>query len=359
MSSVLSKLEIFDKNFNLKDYAAFDLSQFDINFDMLTLASNSVTLSKTLDVESGDYIYCTQGLQGIVDNVDYQDGQTTITFLPLLSYFDVSIFMAIYSFKPVTDNGEKISMLEAFEKIININFGSSQTDVSQQIKGLNIEVDKNNGDIENAALYIVSNINNFYEIIKKAFSKYRFICDFDLQPYDKKIVLTLKLSNTSVQINAEQPFVVSQEIFIKPSNNGINKFIAYWDGHLGEDGSILTYKKDQNQEYSKVTTESIQADEYIDFVEAAANRAYELFNTDELSSVEVDISNYITVTVIDGGGLYQDLQVGDYGTIYYKNKTYKAVLTAITKGNGVIKYTFGNIRIDLTDILILGGYNKL
>lgn len=332
------KIEIYNRTFNFKDMCAYEHNSVEVNTDYLTLSSNTLTVPKLLKAQNGDYIYSTSGIQGIVDSVEYSKGQTEVTYKPMHSLFDVDVY---YKSSALSS-----SLVGFFEGMIKNTFINNE-DSTQNIEGLTVECYTEN-DVKNATLNIVDNINNIFTLLQKALKKYRLYLDIDLQPYEKKIVARLKINDKTRYIIAEKPYVVDSEIYIKPSNKGINKLIGYWQGHEDDSASPYIVKKDDEQTFSKSTTKYYYGEDADEFRENVKNDSYELFSYDETS-------NFISVTINSNSYLYSGYGIGDLGVIIYDNIRYTAILTQITTGKGLTEYVFGDIRLNLTDKLLLGG----
>ncbi|MBO5934080.1 MAG: hypothetical protein J6Q94_01190 [Clostridia bacterium] len=330
------EIRIYDRNFNKKDIASVDSDSVANKIDYLTLAPSIMTIPKIVNVGFEDYIY-SDSIQGIVNSVDYIDGKTIIVFLPMLSLLDVTAFY---------DRGLLgSSLLDFFGNMIDSTLKSNADD-SQNIPGLEILNFSTVVDVSNATLNIVDNVNNIYELAVKAFNKYRLVVDVDLQPEDKRIVVSLKINQNERYIQAKQPFVIDSEVFIQPNNQGINKLVGVWREH---EPKTYTVKKSDAQDVSRPITEYFDGETEDEFQQNVKDRSYELFAYDETS-------NYIAVVINSDSNLYSGFSIGDLTTIRHENVEYAALLTQITKEAGLTTYIFGTIRLNLTDKLILGGF---
>lgn len=335
MSAARKTVEFYNRYFDLTDYCGFDSEKEPYSYDYMTLSPNTVTIPKILNIEIGGYLY-SSNIQGVISSFEYADGQTAVSYYPLIKLLDVNVFHDRTKLQP--------SIFNFFKAMIEDNLVNNK-DSSQNIPGLNVSIDKYSVDYSSAALNIVDNVNNIYELLVKALKKYNLCVVAELAPYDKKINMTIAIFDTYHRIKAKTPYVVYYDIFIKPENDGINKFIAVWKD---DETKVLTFLKNENQEYSKFTTEYVDGENYEDFYAAALDKSYELFAYD-------DTSNYISITVLKDNNLYKDLKIGEIGLIEHEDKVYKAVLTKISTEGKLIEYVFGSVRLNLTDKLLLGG----
>lgn len=335
MSTARRTIEFYDRHFDLLDYCIFDSENATYEFDYMTLSPNVLTIPKILNLEIGAYLY-SNNIQGVIDSFEYINGQTAISYYPLLKLLDVNV----YHDRTILS----ASLLNFFKMLIEDNLINNSDD-TQNVYGMNVSIDQHTHDHFNAALNIVDNINNIYTLLTKALKKYNLIIVSELVPSDKKINMVISICEDYHRIKAKQPYVIDYDIYIKPENNGINKFIAVWKN---DETKVETFYKNSAQEYSKFTTEYIEAMEYEEFLTAAKDRANDLFAYN-------DTSNYISITVFKKSNLYKDFKIGEIGLIEHEDKTYQAILTKISMQSEVIEYVFGSIRLDLTDKLLLGG----
>lgn len=334
------KVEIYDRNFNLKDFSGFNYGEDDVNIDYLTVTKNVLSVGKLINAENGDFLYSTSGIQGVIDSVEYSNGQTLISYKPLLSLFDVSVYF----------RRERLSasLIGFFETMITDTFVTNE-DVSQNIPGLTVISTASVLDIKNATLNIVDDINNILTLLQKALKKYRLCVVMRLLPYEKKLEAELFINQNTREIIANKPYVIDSEIYIKPSNGGVNKIIAYWKEHEEDSISPLIVKKDVAQDVSRPITKYYDGEDAESFAEKVMEDSYDMFSYDESS-------NYISVTIDSGSNLYGGYEIGDLSIILFEKTRYTAVLTQIITGDGVTQYVFGTIRLNLTDKLLLGGF---
>ncbi len=330
------EIRIYDRNFNKKDIFGVDGDSIANKIDYLTLAPSIITVPKIVNVGFEDYIY-SDSIQGVVNSVDYIDGKTTISYLPMLSLLNVDTFY---------DRGLLGGSLIVFFREMIDSTLRSNTDESQNIPGLEIQTYSTVADVTNATLNIVDNVNNIYELGVKAFNKYRLVIDVELQPEDERIVVSLKINQNTRYIQARPPFVIDSEVFIQPNNQGINKLVGVWREH---ESQTYTVKKNDSQAVSRPTTEYFDGETEAEFQQNVKNRSYDLFAYDETS-------NYISVVINSDSNLYSGFSIGDLTTIHHENVEYTALLTQITKEAGLTTYIFGTIRLNLTDKLIQGGF---
>lgn len=329
----IRKVEIYSIDFEPKDFFLIDPNDYEIDWDYVTLSSSTVTSTKSLNIDCGDYIFCKDVFSGIVDSIEENEGLFDISFIPLYSIFDVTLRIR-------DDFLEGISLIQGFALIVRQNFINPDEE-TQKIPYMRVQENFDFGDIDyGARLVLEDNICNLWELFLQAFNKYRLVCEIDFSPPEQKFVVTIRLSNKTQTIIAKPPHILSVDVLIKPESL-VNMLVAYWDGHPEADPFRI--KKDYNQKHSKIQTESITADTEDGFKLAAADKADELFAYD-------NSDNNITITTVKNS-FFNNLFFGDIGEIKHDGKTYNAMLTQITDEGGQRKLVFGNIRANLTDIL--------
>lgn len=322
----LYKIEIFSRDYVFQDWST--IPNPTITFDYLTLDSSTVVVPKLLNAQRGQYICISNGYQGIIESVNYEDSTTTLTVVPLLSLLDVTAYYDRASLVGHTLENFLCGMIKSTYQ--------DNVDTTQNIDG--IEVIPQTGT-EGADLNLDTNIVNIFSLAILALTKYGIIIDISVNPQQQKLsVLVRKVLSPTKTIESDLPNIIEKLFTLKDSYGSINKFVAV--NQRDETESLVFF-------IDGYSPPPVWAMEYIDdddFSGKAAARAAELFTPETFN-------NLIEITARSDDKIIYGLSIGDAVTIIKNNIAYPSVLTGYDIENNLIKWVFGAVRIDLTKIL--------
>jgi hypothetical protein len=337
------KVEIFDRDINFKDVAAFGGQP--IYFDYLTLEKTSIEVP-SITAAKGDYAHITDFsgnvvYQGIVADVEITKSTTILKLSPLLSLFDLTVSYD----RTDLQNG----YLEDFIAGIITDTFISNTDILQNIPGLSATALTHT----EAKLNLKSNVHEFYDIITKALTLYGVVVSAVLNPQKNTLAVTVGKCADTVTIEADLKNVVEKTIVFGDSYGSLNKAIFINKDNEAErvtyylhtDGTVSTINIDRVIPVF-LMTEYIEGAE--DFELESEARAIEALTPQKYD-------NLIELTFLSDDKLINpaNIQIGTTATIYHDGNAYTSILTGYEKTRVLEKLIFGAVRIDLTKKLIL------
>lgn len=324
----IHKMNFFDKQYNVVDFGFIDLSNEEIAEDYLSLSSNIFTFPKILNIMQGHFAICGE-FQGVVTSVAYIDDKTEVTIAPLLSLLDVDILYP-------TSESDVILMLTS---LINRAYGS---DVTTRLTGILIEDNTTQSYFDSSFVEAeLPAVVNIYDLIIKLFKQYEVYINIEINIVAKTITFSFNRNAVQVIARLEKPIVLDYELVISAQSKGITTVFCIWSE---QPNTIIS-----NYALEKKT--ALGKPHYI-FVSAETEEEFERLadiQSDEITSIDGD--NYITATVEVDSLVFPPLNIGKRVKLLHRGVAYDTVVTKKVSQGGAVTYTFGNVRLNLTDIL--------
>lgn len=351
------RAEIYDREFNHISYGP--VSEKSIQVDYLAQDVSTLTIPKVIVAHINDYVAVRQDGQiymyGMVSDVNYDVGKTTISFVHFMNVLDVDVV-----FKP--DVFETTPVEEwLHDRLLELYDG---TDTYQNLTGFSVvfnsttmitypyEVD-DEGDVPTEDM-------NLYSFIQELLTKYNIILTWRVDFALKTIVCTIDTIDTNsvwtIQLGlADTP---DYSIDIHSIEGTYNK-IKYYDEadithtityYLHSDGTIDT--DDENDRIVPVTYTEKTA--VADDTEGEEKTFEEVALEDAQSEMlNTNFEHEIIVTFNTESKL---VSVGNIGQLYNlvtpEGVVYNTVLTGYEQINvKYLKLVFGFVRTNLTTIL--------
>jgi hypothetical protein len=333
------KVEIFSRALQFRAFAPIERPG--VRFDYLTLEGFAIT-APPVPVEKGDIAHITDSMglvvyQGIVNEIAH--GKTlSIGLLPLLSLFDLSV--------SYDRTDLQTGALEDFIAGILTELYITNPDLMQRIP-MTVKTTSSTS----SALNIKSNVHELYDIITRAFTQYGVVVSAEFLPQQRVILVSIGATPSEVVIEAELRNVLQKNIVIGDNYGRVNKLTLI---DKGDESVRATYYLHTDGSVSTIDTDRIMpvfpAAEYVeseDFEADAPLRARERLSTQKHD-------NLIELTYRRGDRLVpaEALPIGTVAQII-DDRVYRSVLTGYEQAEQTIKLIFGNVRMDLTQKLIL------
>lgn len=342
--------------------------------DYLTLASNTVTIENSNNVEKGDYIrlYDTEfEFFGVITDLELgltDNTQMEVTYKPFTSLFDILVAFN------TTQQGSSTNSLENAIAFLIRNEFILNSDTEQVIKILSQNVEETT-QTYNFLFNIkpdkegkpIAFINLYTTLIANAFNKYGVVVNPVFDATTRQIELKIgKNEETNKIIEAELPNILEKQIYIRRTKEDVNKLFALYggtnppsglvqsrtfykhtDGRVDEDGTrnrikpvILTYKWFEGDTL------------------AEANQNLRDLVSDTFEAIQYD--NLIELTVANNDTLVdpKSIKIGDKVQVIYKGVSYASLLSGKEVNEETTKLIFGSIRLDLTKLIKTGGINN-
>lgn len=339
----LYNIELFKKDFSY--VSSYQVAPLTYEFDYLATSNNKLQLPTAISAEKGDYIRITSDsdrLFGIVEKVTDSDTFYTITYKPFLSIFDTNMYMDRNLLKSVS--------LETWIKQVIENYFVNNSDALQNLNAANITLIS---ETLKASLDNESNVENLYDLLKTALSRYGVCVDADVDVGSKIVNISIGKSTAEERyIEADLPNIIKKEFTTTSSNKAsVNKLYVVNDKKESE--KLIYYLT-----RSGAVTKNAAADERItpvifDTVYASASEdetfeevAYEK----ALSELTTGYENLIELTVLKSDGIVGPgtWNIGDKAKIRKGDREYESILTGKKYSDSTITLMFGSIRLELT-----------
>lgn len=339
----LYNIELFKKDFSY--VSSYQLEAVAYEYDYLAASNSKLQLPTVISAEKGDYIRImsdSDRLFGIVEKVTDSDTFYTITYKPFLSIFDTNMYMDRTKLK-------SISLEEWLRQIIEKYFMSSG-DALQNLNAVNITV---TSETLKASLDNESNIENLYELIKTALSRYRVRVDIDVDIGSKTVNISIGKSSDSERIiEADLPNILRKEFTTTSSNkSAINKLYVVNDKNESEQ---LIYYLTQSGAVTKAPADSERITPVIFntvFASAGDDETFEEVAYEKaLSELTTGYENLIELTALKNDGIIRPdtWNIGDKAKILKGGREYESILTGKKYSDSTITLIFGSIRLELT-----------
>lgn len=339
----LYNIELFKKDFTY--VSSYQIATLTYEYDYLAVGNNKLQLPTVISAEKGDYIRITSDsdkLFGIVEKVTDSDTFYTITYKPFISIFDANMYM---------DRGKLNTLsLENWLKQAIEHYFVDSGDALQNLNTVNITVIS---ETLKASLDTESNVENLYELIKTALSRYRVCVDIDVDAGSKTINIIIGKSSESERIiEADLPNILKKEFTMTSSNkSAINKLYVVNEKKESEQ---LIYYLTQSGTVAKDVADSERITPVIFntvYASAGEGETFEDVAYEKaLSELTTGYENLIELTVLNNDGIVgpDTWNIGDKAKILKDGKEFESILTGKKYSDSTITLIFGDIRLELT-----------
>lgn len=342
----LYNVELFKKDFSY--VSSYQSSTLSYEYDYLSISSNKLQFPKAANAivaERGDYIRITDDTDtffGIVDKVTDSDTYYTIMYKPFLSLFDTNMYMDRETLKTQS--------LEQWIKAAVEPYFADSGDALQDLNHVNITAAS---ETMNASLDSESNIENLYELLKTALSRYDVSVAIDIDIASGTVNITIgRTSMPERIIEADLPNILSKEFTLTNSSKAsINKLYIINEKdenerlvyYLTNAGTIKLDAAD-SERVAPVLFDTVYASAESDgtFAEAAYEKA--------LTELSTGYDNLIELTVMKSDNLIKPdtWHIGDLARIIREGRQYESILTGKRYDEQTVTLMFGSIRLELT-----------
>lgn len=339
----LYNIELFKKDFSY--VSSYQVASLTYEYDYLAASNNKIQIPSVIAAEKGDYIRITgdsDRLFGIVEKVTDSDTFYTIMYKPFLSIFDTDIYMDRTLLKSV-------SLEEYFKQAIEKYFVSN-SDILQNLNAANITL---TSETLKASLDSESNIENLYELVKTALSRYGVCIDADVNVGNKTIDITIGKSDVPQRIiESDLPSIIKKEftttsstkasvnkLYVINAKKESNQLIYY----LTKSGTV-TKEADESERITPVIFSTV-------FASASGDETFEDAAYDKaLTELNATYENLIELTVLKDDGIVRPdtWNIGDMAKIRKGGREYESILTGKKYSDSTITLIFGSIRLELT-----------
>ena len=346
------QVEIFNDQFDFVSATSVDISQ-NIELDYLTFNSYKIT-TLPIEVEKGCFIHITQENElvadGMVADVQPEDGLITITIRPLQALFDIDVYYSAVS--------DCITWIAT-------NIGAQLATNADALQNRPIDITYTTAS-ENLPLtgYNFNATVNILSVIGNALKTYGVVCDTYLDLVNKRIKCNIYANADAKTLEADLDNVLGKEVTIGDSYGAANKLtiqkIQAEDGvktvlgdvtyYLHSDGTISDVNSDRiTPVFYKLEQIELGSDETVAEWEAKAYaKAVEV-----LSPQKYDNEIVLSYHRDDKIAMPMEMTIGTATTIYVDGIAYSSILTGRSINGNVVTLTFGAVRTELTKKLIL------
>lgn len=307
-----------------------------ISVDYMAMDKNDINIPKAISRDyRGAFAVVSQGtrtvFQGIVGSTTYSDDRsTTVSLKPLLSLLDVKLY---YSGNLTTGSIE--SHLAA---MLN-QYYVTTSDTVQKMPNMTVTALTSTTAVK---LSSDSKIMSIYNMAVSALSLAGITVDIKINIPQKSI--TANISNHSgdsiTAIDAELKNIIDKNIALRDTYGATNKVTLI---NKDNESQSLTFYATPYTAPTVAAVEMLSLSSGEVFADKAAARAAEL--------LAAQYTDLIEITVSDNDRLIHDLRIGQPADIYYRGTVIRTILTGSEQSQGVIKYTFGLVRFELSKIL--------
>lgn len=348
------RVEVYDPDFNFISFGS--ISTKDIKIDYLIEENSIIEIPDVITAHINDYLALKQNgklyMYGIISNVEYSTGRTSITFIHFMKYLNVDILEDAEIFKTVS----------AEEWLYNrLNDLYDGSDTVQNIHGFSCEYNSTTMiDYESTAEPGTMETINLFTFVQMLLQRYEIMVtwrvDFSaktvkatISVIDTSSIWTLKLGiadtpEYSIDIHSIEGTYNKIKYFNEEDLTDTVTYYLHTDGSIDTDGSTgrlvpVTYTE-------KTAAPDTTEGEEKTFEEVALLDA-------QASMLNTDFNHEIIVTFNADSKL---VPVGELGQLYKlitpEGVAYNTVLTGyMTVNISYLQLTFGLVRTDLTTIL--------
>lgn len=351
------RAEIFDKDFNLISYGA--VSSKSIQVDYLVQDISTITLPQIMEAHTNNYVAIRQNgriyMHGLVSDVTYNQGQTTISFVHLMRYLDVDVKEdpRVFDTVPVEEwlHDRLIDLYDGADTFQNLT-GFNCTYSGNTIAPIDYEVDEE-GNVEMIDI-------NLFNFVQELLTKFNIILKWEMDFGDKEISCDIGAINTESVLNMKLGLADTPDytIDIHSIEGAFNKIKYYNEAdftdtvtyYLHTDGSIDTDGTDDRLTPVNYTEKTAAADD----TEGEEKTFQEVALIDAQNTMlNTDFNHEIIVTFNSESKI---IPVGEIGQLYNlitpEGVSYNSVLTGYEQIDvNYLRLVFGYIRTNLTTIL--------
>lgn len=351
------RADIFDKDFNFISYSA--VAEKTIQADYLVNDVSTVVLPQIVTAYVNNYIAIRQNgeiyIFGIISDVAYEQGKTTISFLPFDSLLDVNIKEdpRVFDNTPVEQwlSNRLTGLFNGGDIWQNLT-GFSVVYTTSTLTPIDYEIDEN-GRVEMAEI-------NIFDFVQELLTKYNIILKWEVDFPNKTVtcnigkldltnVLTIKLGladtpDYSIDIHTIEGEYNKIKYFDKADFTNTITYYLHSDGTIDTDG---TTDRLTPVHYTEKTAEA-------DDTEGEEKTFQEVALLDAQSTMLN--SNFDHEIIVTFNTESKIISVGEIGQLYNlitpEGVVYSSILTGFEQVNAkFLKLVFGYIRTNFTTIL--------
>ena len=349
-------VDIFNRDMTFVHNASIDATSVDD--DYISASLNLIEVPATQVVENGQFIRLQNedySFFGLITEVSPGEFATRIGFKSFLTIFDEDVLFDTNwqgtgnaGVRPTLEtvirnylSDNDITSSDTYQRLpIVVTIDATITETLDWSLGLRSDKDTSH--------YTVANL--YSEIIVRALKEYGIAITVDPVFYDHTVHLTITKKPTPFNISADQENVVVKTLKYSDKNVGVNKLIVYNESNYSQS---LTFYVHPDKSWNTTNSNRIspvvrgiklvapQEDTVSSFEEAAVEAAYS-----ELSSSSWDNCIELETYVDDINITPMELAIGQVVTVYYKEASYKSILTGRILDGNKITLIFGSDRIE-------------
>lgn len=348
------RAEVYDPDFNYISFGG--ISSKDIKIDYLTEENSTIEITDVIEAHVNDFLALKQDgklfMYGIISNVEYSTGRTTITFIHFMTFLNVDILEDAAIFQ--TKSAEEW----LYDRLLDLYDGS---DTFQNIHGFSCEYNSTTMiDYESTAEPGTMETINLFTFVQMLLQRYKIMVSWRVDFTAKTVKAIISTIDTDSVWSLRLGIADTPEYSIDiHSIEGAYNKIRYYNEedltdtvtyYLHTDGSI-----DSDDSSSRLVpvnyTEKTAAP---DTTEGEEKTFEEVALLDaKASMLNTDFNHEIIVTFNADSKL---VPVGGLGQLYRlitpEGIAYNTVLTGYESVNiNYLKLMFGLVRTDLTTIL--------
>lgn len=349
-------VEIFDKAMTFKSSVQVDSSET-IDLDYLTFNAFSIN-TLPLVAEKGDFVHVTcEGstiADGIVADIQPQDGMVSLSIRPLQAVFDVDVF-----YSPVSDAIQWLADNIDATLIHNSDtFQNRPIVLTYALSGTNPLTG-----------YNFNSTINILSVITHALKSYGIVTECSLDLINKTILCDIKKSSASDVLEANLDNVLEKEITLGDSYGAPNKLIVQKIQSVDGTKTVLdtrtyylhpngTINRSNSNRITPVFYQLEQIEFSTNMTDAEWNAAADAKATEVLTPTKYDNEILLSYLNSDRIANPMDMEIGTVVTVHYDGVPYESMLTGRRITGNVVTLCFGVVRSELTKKLMVGRANQ-
>lgn len=351
------RIEVFDKDFNFISYAP--VADKNIQFDYLVSDVSTVTIPDIIEASVNNYVAIRQDgiiyMYGIISDVVYDRGQTTISFVHFMSALDVDLLEdpRVFDTTPIEEwlTDRLLDLYAGSDDFQNLE-GFSCDYTSETITPMDYEVDEE-GNVEMIDV-------NLFNIVQDILTKHNIILTWEVDFAHKTVACHIQKINLQSVLTVKLGLADTPDytIDLHTIEGEYNK-IKYYDTadftntvtyYLHTDGTIDTDGTSDRLTPVHYTERTATADD----TEGEEKTFEEVALIDAQSTMlNTNFNHEIIVTFNTESKI---IPVGEVGNLYNlvtpEGVVYNSVLTGFEQVDAKYqKLVFGYIRTNLTTVL--------
>lgn len=349
-------VDVFNRDMTFVHNASIDSTSVDD--DYISASLNLIEIPATQVVENGQLIRLQNDdyfFFGLITEVSPGEFATRIGFKSFLTIFDEEVLFDV-NWQGTGNAGVRPTLETVIRNFLSDNYITT-SDTYQRLP-IAVSIDPTITETLDWSLgfradtdtshYAVANL--YSDVIVQALKEYGIAITVEPIFHDHSIHLTITKKPTPFNISADQENVVVKTLKYSDKNVGINKLIVYNESNFNQ--SLIFYvhpDKTWNTTNSNRISPVVrgiklvtpQEDTVSSFEEAAVEAAYS-----ELSSSSWDNCIELETYVDDINIKPMELAIGQVVVVYYKEASYKSILTGRILDGSKITLIFGADRIE-------------